>query len=57
MQVSVSTNFWEITVQNHKEKTEAGNTHLGLVRVAIQNFLKNPVISMVLGLQATSFLA
>lgn len=29
----------------------------GLVRVAIQNFLKNPVISTVLGFRTTSFLA
>jgi len=30
---------------------------IAMVRVAIQNFLKNPVISTVLGFRTTSFLA
>ena len=42
----------------HNAEMGDGNEKLlAMVRVAIQNFLKNPVISTVLGFRTTSFLA
>lgn len=47
---------WDINAVSSGEKSITHSANL-MVRVAIQNFLKNPVISTVLGYRTTSFLA
>lgn len=46
-----------LRVPDRKTKTAPWGRFFVLVRVAIQNFLKNPVISTVLGFRTTFFLA